>query len=170
MNIVLTGFMCTGKTVVGSLLAKKLNMEYIDTDDEIEKLANEKISSIFAKFGEKFFRDLESKVILEVSKKDNCVISTGGGAVLRKENIDNLRANGKIINLTAKPETIFQRLQSEPQVRPLLNKPDPLQEIVKLLSYREQFYKDCDLQISTDNLTVDEVVEKIVQFVKDIKK
>jgi shikimate kinase len=166
MNIVLTGFMCTGKTSVGIKLAEKLNFEYIDTDAEIEKMSGEKIVTIFKNYGEKFFRDLEYKVILEVSKKNYCVISTGGGVVLRKENIDNLRQNGVIVNLTATPETIFNRLKQQPDIRPLLNKPEPLKEIITLMNTREQFYKDCDLQINTDNLSINDVVEKILDFVK----
>lgn len=165
MNIVLTGFMCTGKTVVGLELSKRLNMEYIDTDSEIEKVVGKKIVNIFAKYGETFFRNLEHKVILGISKKNNCVISTGGGVVLRKDNLDNLRVNGKIINLTAKPETVFERLKKQPGMRPLLNKPNPMKEIVNLIKSREQFYENCDLQIKTDSLTVEEIVEKIVEFI-----
>ncbi|MFQ3675306.1 MAG: shikimate kinase [Endomicrobiia bacterium] len=167
MNIILTGFMCTGKTVVGLALAEKLNMEYINTDSEIEKVAGKKIINIFAENGEKFFRDLESKVILKVSKKDNCVISTGGGAVLRKENINNLRVNGKIINLTASPQTIFERLKKQNDTRPLLNKPDPMKEIISLMKIREEFYKNCDLQIATDNLSVEQIVEKILGIINN---
>ena len=167
MNIVLTGFMCTGKTVVGLALSEKLNMEYIDTDSEIEKVAGKKIVNIFAEHGEAFFRDLEYKIILEISKKNNCVISTGGGAVLRKENLDNLRFNGKIINLTARAETIFNRLKKHHGERPLLNKPEPMKEIINLMKIREQFYKNCDLQIETDNLSVEQIVEKIIGIINN---
>ncbi len=169
MKIVLTGFMCTGKTSVGMLLSKKLGLEYVDVDKEIENIEGKKIVKIFEDNGEKYFRDLETRVILEISKKDNCVISTGGGAVLRKENIDNLRNNGKIINLTARPETILERLKKQPGIRPLLNKPDPLKEIVNLITFRDKFYKNCDLQIETDNLKVEEVVEKILTFINQTK-
>ncbi len=166
MNIVLTGFMCTGKTSVGKLLAKKLQFEYIDTDEIIESTIGLPITQIFERYGEPYFREIESKVVQEVSKKNNCVISTGGGVVLRKENMLNLRSNGIIINLTALPETIFKRLNQQPGVRPLLNKPNPLQEIKNLLEYRKEFYKDCDLQISTDNLSIEEIVTQIIEFVK----
>ncbi len=166
MNIVLTGFMCTGKTSVGKLLAKKLSYQFVDTDDLIEERVGMKISQIFANYGEPYFRDIESEVVKEVSQKDNLVISTGGGVVLRKTNMDELRKNGIIINLTAKPQTIFNRLKNQPGIRPLLNKPDPLKEIINLLSQREEYYKNCDLRIETDNISVEEVVEQILNFIK----
>ena len=166
MNIVLTGFMCTGKTSVGKLLAKKLSYQFVDTDDLIEERVGMKISQIFANYGEPYFRDIESEVVKEVSQKDNLVISTGGGVVLRKTNMDELRKNGIIINLTAKPQTIFNRLKNQPGIRPLLNKPDPLKEIINLLSQSEEYYKNCDLRIETDNISVEEVVEQILNFIK----
>jgi len=96
MNIVLTGFMATGKSEVGKDLARLLEMEFIDTDDLIEEKVEMKISEIFAKKGEKFFRDLESEIAKEVGGWDNYVIATGGGIVLRQENINSLKKNGKI--------------------------------------------------------------------------
>lgn len=166
MNIVLTGFMCTGKTSVGKSLAQKISFEYIDTDELIERFVGLKISEIFACYGENYFRDVESQIIQQVSKEDKKVISTGGGVVLRKENIDNLRKNGIIVNLTARPLTIFKRLKQQPGIRPLLNKPQPLEEIKKLLSQREEYYKDCDIRINTDNLSIEKIVDEIINFVK----
>lgn len=166
MNVVLTGFMCSGKTSVGKLLSKKLNFTLIDTDTEIETLTKEKIVDIFAKYGEEYFRTIESKVVAEVSKRDKCIISTGGGVVLKKENMDNLRRNGIIVNLKVSPDVVYQRLQNQPGQRPLLNKPNPKEEIEKLLSFREKFYADCDLQIITDELTPEQISDKILEFVK----
>lgn len=168
-NIVLTGFMCTGKTSVGKKLAERLHFEYIDTDDLIEQQIGLKITEIFEKYGEPYFRDIESDIVKKVSLLDRKIISTGGGVVLRKENIQNLKRNGIIINLTAKPETIYERLKKQPGIRPLLNKPNPLEEIKKLLNYREEFYKDCDLRIDTDELSVDEVVEEILKYIIEKK-
>jgi shikimate kinase len=166
MNIVLTGFMCTGKTSVGKLLAEKLGYQFVDTDDLIEQRVGMKISEIFATYGEPYFRDVETEVVKEVAKKDKFVISTGGGVVLRKINTDELRKNGIIVNLTAKPQTIYERLKKQPGIRPLLDKPNPIEEIVNLLSKREEFYKNCDLRIETDKLTVEEIVKKILEFIK----
>jgi shikimate kinase len=166
MNIVLTGFMCTGKTSVGKLLAEKLGYQFVDTDDLIELRVGMKISDIFAVYGEPYFRDVETEVVKEVAKKDKFVISTGGGVVLRKVNMDELRKNGIIINLTAKPETIYNRLKNQPGVRPLLNKPNPMNEIIKLLSQREEYYKNCDLRIETNNFTVEQIVQQILDYIK----
>jgi shikimate kinase len=158
--------MCTGKTSVGKLLAEKLGYQFVDTDDLIEQRVGMKISDIFAVYGEPYFRDVETEVVKEVAKKDKFVISTGGGVVLRKVNMDELRKNGIIINLTAKPETIYNRLKNQPGVRPLLNKPDPMNEIIKLLSQREEYYKNCDLRIETDNFTVEQIVQQILDYIK----
>jgi shikimate kinase len=166
MNIVLTGFMCTGKTSVGKLLAEKLGYQFVDTDDLIEQRVGMKISEIFAVYGEPYFRDVETEVVKEVAKKDKFVISTGGGVVLRKVNMDELRKNGIIVNLTAKPETIYNRLKNQPGVRPLLNKPDPMNEIIKLLLQREEYYKNCDLRIETDNFTIEQIVQQILDYIK----
>ncbi len=167
VNIVLTGFMCTGKTSVGEKLSKKLNYEYVDIDELIEKHTSMKIAEIFEKYGEQFFRDIESEIVEKVSKLDKKVISTGGGVVLRDKNMRNLKENGIIINLTASPQTIYERLKNQPGIRPLLNKPNPLEEIQKLLNFREPYYQNCDIRINTDNLKIDEVVDKIIEFVKD---
>ncbi|MCX7910879.1 MAG: shikimate kinase [Endomicrobia bacterium] len=167
VNIVLTGFMCTGKTSVGMKLKEILNYDYYDTDELIQKKMGLTISEIFRIFGESYFRDIESKVVKEVSKNDKSIISTGGGVVLRKENMENLRKNGIIINLSAKPETIYERLKKQPGIRPLLDKPNPLQEIRKLLKQREKYYQDCDFQIQTDNISVEKVAYKILECIKD---
>lgn len=169
VNIVITGFMCTGKTSVGKKLAEVLNFEYIDTDELIEQYTGLKITEIFSKYGEQYFRDVESEIVKKVSKLDKKVIATGGGVVLRTDNMQNLRDNGIIINLAAQPETIFERLKNQPGIRPLLNKPNPLEEIKKLLNYRQEFYKNCDIKIDTDDLSVEEIVVKIVRYLKEKK-
>ncbi|MCX7957407.1 MAG: shikimate kinase [Endomicrobia bacterium] len=167
VNIVITGFMCSGKTSVGLKLKDLLKYDYVDTDEIIEKVLGLKISDIFAKFGETYFREIESKVVREVSSKDKTVISTGGGVVLRTENIENLRKNGIIVNLTASPFVILERLKKQPGIRPLLNKPDPLAEIIKFLNEREKYYRNCDFRVNTDKLSVDEVANVIVGKLKE---
>ncbi len=101
-NIVLSGMPASGKSTVGKLLAQDLNRKFIDTDEMIEKAAGMPISEIFSQFGEAYFRDLESKAVLEASKLSGVVISTGGGAVLREENVLNLKKNGKIFFINRK--------------------------------------------------------------------
>ena len=97
MNIILTGFMGTGKSIVSRKLVKRLGMSYLDTDELIEEREGIKISAIFQKKGEKYFRQLETQVIKEVASLDNYVISSGGGVVLREENMTALKKNGFII-------------------------------------------------------------------------
>lgn len=161
MNIVLTGFMGTGKTVVGKLLAEKLSYQYIDTDESIEKDTGLKISEIFKNKGESYFREAESKVIILVSMLDKAVIATGGGVPLNKDNMKELEKTGKIVCLRAKPETIYERLKGD-STRPLLKKPDPMLEIKELLQSREKYYKRCWLVIDTDTLKPEEITEKLI--------
>lgn len=163
MNVVLTGFMGTGKTEVGKALAEKLGYEFLDTDELIEKRVGLKISEIFEKFGEPYFRKIESEVVEDVSKLNKKVISTGGGVVLKSENMENLSKNSIIINLRASPEEIYNRLKDKDD-RPLLKKDDVLGEIKKLLEVRKKFYERCDYYIDTDGLTTQEVVEKVFGY------
>lgn len=162
MNIVLTGFMASGKTAVGKELAEKLHMRFVDVDEVIERDTELTIARIFGKFGEQTFRDLETKAIKCVAMLDNYVIATGGGAVLRMENVSELRRNGRVIYLAATPETILRRV-GKAQTRPLLAKEqDKLAKIKELLAKREPFYQNCDLIIDTSDLSVTQVVEKIL--------
>lgn len=166
MNIVLTGFMASGKTEVGKRLATKLKMQYIDVDEVIEKDTNLEISKIFEKFGENTFRDLEIKAVKCVAMLDNYVIATGGGVVIRPENISELRQNGKIIYLSATAETILKRV-GDAKTRPLLaHENDKLAKIRELLVTRQPYYKNCDWEIDTTDLSVGQVVEKIISYVE----
>ena len=167
-NIVLTGFMGAGKSVVGRLLAERLGLSVVDTDDVIEE-GGMKISEIFAEFGEPHFRKLESKAVRKVSELKNHVIVTGGGVVLKSENIDTLRKGGTIVYLHATPETVFNRVKNETH-RPLLQVADPLGRIKELLDFRAQFYANNDIEIDTTKLSVEEVVEEIIQKINLIKQ
>ncbi len=163
MNIVLTGFMGTGKTSVSSELAKILGWEMLDTDHLVETTEKTKISEIFANFGETYFRDCEAKVIEEVSRLDKKIISTGGGAVLRHENINNLQKNSMIICLEASPEEIYRRLKTD-DTRPLLQSENPFAKIKELLAVRQNFYAKNNYFIDTNGLNPTEIAEKIVSF------
>jgi shikimate kinase len=159
-NIVLTGFMGAGKSVVGRNLAKRRDMNVVDTDDVIEKESKMEISEIFSRFGEAHFRELESAAVRKVSTLKDHVIITGGGVVLKAENIENLRKNGAIIYLRASPEALYNRVKDETH-RPLLQVTDPLERIRELLKYRARLYANNDLEIDTSNLSVEEVIEEI---------
>jgi shikimate kinase len=163
-NIVLTGFMGAGKTSVGKRLAKELNLKFIDTDDLIEKEAGTSIKEIFAKFGEGYFRLLESKVINEVSSHTDMVIATGGGAIVNLQNLEALKKNGTIISLTASIDAILLRIGSRDE-RPLISEGDKKEVISNLLKVREPFYKKADFIIDTTTKTVGEVVKEIKKIV-----
>ena len=166
--------MGTGKTSVGKRLAKELNLKFIDTDDLIEKEAGICINEIFTKFGETYFRQLESKVTNEVSSDANMVIATGGGAVINPLNFLALKKNGILICLTASIDVILSRVGSGDE-RPLLSEGDKhvpegfnrgKEAISNLLKVREPFYKKADFIVNTTTKTIGEVVEEIKEKIK----
>jgi shikimate kinase len=161
MNIVITGFMGTGKSASGRLLAKRLGWEFFDTDEMIEKDAGLMITEIFNRKGEPYFRDVESKAVRLVSLLDNAVISCGGGVVKNPKNMDELEKNGIIINLTARPAKILEFTGRE-NTRPLLQVKNSLGRIKELLNEREKYYKRCAFRIDTSDLEISQVVEKIL--------
>ena len=165
-NIVLVGFMGTGKTVIGKKVAEKLGHEYLSTDDLIEQLSGKKISEIFAQDGEPVFREMECNVVKDISEKEDLVIDTGGGIVLNSNNVHLLRKNGNIICLWASSEVIYKRVKKHTH-RPLLNVPDPLKKINDLLEKRRPFYESADYFINTDDMTLDEVSVAITDWVKN---
>jgi len=159
-NIVLIGFMGTGKTSVGIRLAEMLRMSFVDTDDIIEKNSEMSISDIFLKHGENYFRDLESEVAEKVSKLENQVIATGGGIVKIEKNIENLKKTGILFCLDASPEIILQRTSGYDH-RPLLQVEDPISRIRDILKERDPLYAKADYRIDTSELTINEVINKI---------
>lgn len=165
-NIILTGFMGTGKTEVGKLLARRLDFTLVDVDSEIEKEQGMKIAAIFKEHGEPGFRDRESAVIRRIAERNRVVVSTGGGAVLRLENMDALKGKGVIVCLTARPETVFQRTRGSKD-RPLLQVADPLGKIRELMEARKPYYEKADAVIDTDGKSPLEVTEEIVQAISD---
>jgi shikimate kinase len=164
-NIVLTGFMGTGKTKVGKELSRLLNMKLIDADTEIEKAEKMTINEIFKQFGETRFRDIESEMVKKLSEYKNSIISTGGGVVLRQENIDALKKSGIIICLMAKPETILKRTCNNND-RPLLQVENPIEKIKELLNFRKPFYEKADIIIDTEDKTPLQIAEEIIERIK----
>ncbi len=164
-NIVLTGFMGTGKTEVGRRIARILGYILIDVDEEIEKEQEMKIADIFREYGEPAFRDMESSVIRRLSDREGAVISTGGGAVLRQENMDRLREKGMIFCLAASAGTIYNRTKRSND-RPLLRVEDPLAKIGELLASRQSCYEKADRMIDTEGKSPAEVAEEIIREFK----
>lgn len=163
-NIVLTGFMGTGKTTAGKLVASKLGLSFVDVDAYIEKKAGMRISDIFEQFGEEYFRDLETECIGDIVQKKNLVIATGGGAVLRKKNVQLLRQNGVIVHLDATLDTILKHT-SRSENRPLLQG-QTAEQVKQRLASRTEFYQDCDFTVCVDGRTPIQVAQRIVECCK----
>lgn len=164
-NIVLTGFMGTGKTEVGRELSNILGWKLIDVDEEIVKSKKMSINDLFSQLGEPVFRDIETDMIRAVAAHKKSIISTGGGVVLRQENIDVLRESGIIVSLTASAETILKRTGSNDE-RPLLKVENPLKKIEELLDFRRPFYEKADIMIDTEDRTPRQIAEEILERVK----
>jgi shikimate kinase len=167
-NIVLTGFMGTGKTAVGKELARLLDVPLIDIDTEIEKSERMSINDIFKQRGESGFREIETGMIKEISQREHSIISTGGGAVMKDENMKELRKSGIIICLMASPETILQRVGKSSE-RPLLQGENPSQKIKGLLHFRQPFYDKADIIIDTENRTPLQIAEEIAEYIRNRK-
>lgn len=165
-NISLIGFMGTGKTSVGKILAKRLKREVVDVDLYIEKNEKRKISEIFSDAGEAYFRSVEKKSIQEISQRHGIVITTGGGAVLDLENLETLKASGWVVCLSATPETIYKRVKDSRR-RPLLDGKDKRAEIERLLALRKPFYEKADFTFETDNRSSAQMAELILQKLSD---
>ncbi|MFQ6618865.1 MAG: shikimate kinase [Fidelibacterota bacterium] len=168
-NIYLTGFMGSGKTTIGRILALKLCMGFVDTDLIIEKKSGKSINEIFREDGEKVFRNLERSCIEEVTKMNRCVIALGGGTIIDRRNLDNIKASGLLINLRCNPELISDRLK-EDNARPLLKtggKKLIQQRIRNLIKEREKYYNMAHITINVKgDSPPEEICETIIESLK----
>ena len=163
LNIMLIGFMGTGKTSVSTKLSELLNMKIIDTDEYIELKENMKIDKIFSLYGEEYFRQCEKNALIELSKEKNTIISCGGGIILKDENIQIMKQQGIIILLTASAKNIYKRVKDS-TTRPLLNNNMTIEHIDKLMeSRKEKYLKAADIIINTDNKTIEEICNEIIE-------
>ena len=165
-NIVLLGFMGTGKTAVGKILAQKFSLKLVDLDNLIEEEMGMSISDIFFNFGEPYFRDLEKEIVRRISFKKNLVIATGGGVVLDDENMENLRRHGILITLMASVEEIYRRI-SQTKNRPLLDVPYPEKTIKEMLELRRPRYELADFTVNTSGRSVEDVAEEILRKINE---
>lgn len=161
-NIMLVGFMGVGKSTISSYLRHLLEMERVETDSYIVKQQGMSISDIFEKLGEEYFRNLESQVIIDLQQKTGLVVSCGGGIVLRDKNVEYMKKSGRIVLLTASPETILQRVKHSDE-RPILNNNMNVEFIADLMKKREAKYMaSADIIINTDNKTIKEICEEMI--------
>lgn len=165
-NIILTGFMGSGKTTVGLKLSYRMQRTFCDTDKMIEKREQRTISEIFRTDGEAFFRDRETELLREMAAGQHytrSIISVGGGTPLREENRKLLHQLGKVVYLRVSAEVVYERLRDD-LTRPLLQGADPMRKIRDLLETREKSYEEADHIVLCDNLSVEDIVEQITQL------
>ena len=160
-NIALIGFMGTGKSSVGRLVADTLHFTFLDTDDVIEARAGKPITEIFAQQGEPAFRQMEAGLVEELTRRDRTIISTGGGLPVNPANLASLKTHALVVCLWASPEKIFERVRHQTH-RPLLNTPDPLEKIRSLLAVREPFYRQADVLVNTEWRSIKDVAQQVL--------
>ena len=161
-NIVFLGMMGSGKSTVGNLVSKKLNLNFFDIDNEIENKTKMKIKDIFEKKGETFFRNLEEKMSISVLSKNKGVVSLGGGAFLNKNIQKEILENHLSVWLKWDDTTLIKRIKNSKK-RPIASKLND-EELKKLIKDRSKVYSKADLKIKCDNLTKDEILDKLIKL------
>jgi shikimate kinase len=175
-KIYLTGFMGSGKSTIGPILANTLGWEFYDLDHVIEKKEGKKISRIFDENGEEYFRNLEKELLKALAVKDNIVIALGGGTITNQENIDFLKKIGKIIYIKVSAESVYNRLRFK-RDRPILirngitnlSRAEFIGKIEQLISDRNKYYEQADIIVTTDNSQIGRTIEKLLKAVKTVK-
>ena len=166
-NIILIGFMGSGKTSTSKVLARLLERSCVSTDDKIVDWEGRTIAQIFEVRGEPYFRSLERRAVAELSDKSALVIDCGGGVVKDPANIADLKTNGILVHLKTSPEWILRRTKDVTK-RPLLDVPDPLARIEKLLKERASMYAQAEITVDTDGKTPEQVAREIVSLLKNL--
>ncbi|CUO32212.1 shikimate kinase [Eubacterium sp. am_0171] len=161
-NIVLIGFMGAGKSTVSDYLSTMFAMRIVEMDQVIAEREEMSIPDIFATYGEEYFREQETKLLIELQDKKNTIISCGGGAALRAENVAEMKKNGRVVLLTASPETVYERVKDSDD-RPVLKENNNVEFIADLMENRREKYEAAaDIVIQTDNKTVLQVCEELI--------
>ncbi len=169
-NIVLIGFMGAGKSTISDYLSTMFAMKIIEMDQVIAEREAMSIPDIFATYGEEYFRDLETGLLVEMQSHKNTVISCGGGAALRERNVAEMKKNGRVVLLTASPETIYERVKDSDD-RPVLNGRKNVKGISELMEQRRVKYEAAaDIVINTDNKTVLQICEELVQRLVEMEE
>ncbi len=162
-NIYLIGFMGAGKSAVARCLRREHAFELVEMDEQIESQIKMPISKIFETYGEEYFRDLETQLLQELNLREGVVVSCGGGIILREENIRLMRKSGRIVLLSATPETIYKRVKHSHN-RPLLEQNKSVSYIKELMEKRRDAYEAAaDLIVETDDKSVQEICEELMR-------
>jgi len=161
VNIALIGFMGTGKTSVGRLVAEQLHFDYLDTDELIQSRTGRPIVEIFSTDGEAAFRKMEQELVGELAARTKTVIATGGGLPMNPQNLVSLKTHALVVCLWASPEKIWERVKNQTH-RPLLHDADPQKKIRELLAAREPFYRQADVLLNTELRSIREVAQQVV--------
>ena len=167
-NLALIGFMGTGKSAVGRLVADALRFTFLDTDEVIIARAGKSIADIFSQEGEAAFRERECLLVDELTKRNKTVIATGGGLPVNPKNLTSLKTHALTVCLWAGPEKIWERVRHSSQ-RPLLQDPDPQAKIRSLLAAREPFYRQADVLINVEMRSAREVAQQIVHHFRSAR-
>lgn len=169
-NIYLIGFMGVGKSTVARKLAEKTNARQLEMDAELEREQGMAITEIFSRYGEDYFRDLETELIRKLSGKYGLVVSCGGGSVLRAENAALMKKNGLIVLLTAEPETIYERVKDSKN-RPVLNGRMNVGYIRELMETRRECYeRAADIVVSTDGRDTEAICAEIIRLSEEKRR
>ncbi len=161
-NIVLIGFMGAGKTTISDYLSMMFDMKLVEMDQEIAEREEMSIPDIFATYGEEYFRSLETNLLKELQTGKNCIISCGGGVALREENVIEMKKNGRVVLLTASPETIYDRVKDSND-RPLLKDNNNVEFIADLMEKRREKYEAAaDVVIQTDGKSILQISEELI--------
>ncbi len=169
----LTGFMASGKSTIGPMVANSLGWEFFDLDKEIVKSEKMKITEIFNLKGENYFRKTEGKILENLTKNTKVIIALGGGTIASKNNFELIKSTGKIIYLKSSPRVAYKRLRFKRDRPALLFEGDELpteevfiKKINLLLEKRKQFYEKANYVIDTDSLPIGKTVDAIVRFIE----
>lgn len=160
-HIFLIGFMGVGKSTIAQYLSKQLDIEKVEMDEKIEEQEQMPITQIFEEYGEPYFRNLETNLLIELQQKQQAVVSCGGGIIMRPENISHMKKSGKVVWLTALPETVYERVKDSDE-RPILNHHMNVEFIAGLMEQRREKYESAaDIIVSTDQKSTDDICEEI---------
>jgi len=165
-NIVLVGFMGTGKSTITKILAELLGWKSVSTDEMVVKKEGRSINDIFKESSEAYFRECEHQAVLEVAQYKDVIIDCGGGVVLNPANMKALKQSGVVVHLSCEPKEILRRVNLQPK-RPLLDVEDPLSRINEMLNERAPYYHQADFSIDTSDGDLHKAAKEIIKRISN---